>query len=163
MNTITIESTRRFPSRTRPLSGAPRAIVWRTALVVTVLVACGVAAAFGEPSMLALSDPALARLLRGMALLKAAMTITAIGLLWWRLGRAIRPEVAIAAGLAIAAMAAATVSIWRLAFLLPAAFVFHAGLFTLLVLAARAGVGALAMRPRRLRADGASSAHHRHP
>ena len=157
MNTITIDPTRSVRWRPRPTSGAARATAWRIGLVVAATTACGLAAIVGEPSTLAQSDPELARLLHGMALIKAAMTVAAIGLAWWRLGRPIHPAVAIATGLAIVAMAAATVSIWRLVALLPAALVFHAGLFTLLFLAARGSAGAFATRPRRSRADAVSA------
>lgn len=122
---------------------APRSSTtrWRASLVgavlVTWVVTCVVATMRGVHADAAFVDPDLATLLHGMAILKAAATLGAMAVLWWRFERPIAPRIALAGLLAIGLMAGASVLIWHLDHLLPAAIAFHAGLFALPWLALR--------------------------
>ncbi len=84
------------------------------------------------------ADPELALLLRGMALIKATIALAAVAVLWWRFGAPVSRPVAAIYVVGAGSMAGATVSIWQLSSLLPAAVLFHIGLFALLSTALRA-------------------------
>ncbi len=135
------------PATARPVPDAPRARaarpprarVWRTLLVSGGLVATAVAASTGASEARAAVDPELVRLLRGMALIKAVLTLAALAAVLWRLGRPISAGLC---GTYLAgswAMAAATVLIWQLVLLPAAALAFHAGEIALLLAAWRDG------------------------
>jgi hypothetical protein len=129
-----------FPSVLRPaIPGAANvttrgatAALLRCGLLAGCVVAIGVAAWVGDPGVTLQADPALARLLRGMALIKGLMTIAAVSAVYWRFGwRVSRPAAAtylVAGGV----MSGATALIWQLSFILPAALLFHAAALTLL-------------------------------
>jgi hypothetical protein len=95
-----------------------------------------VAAAWaGSPAQPAAADPELAILLRGMAVIKIALIVPALALLWWRFGFALSAPVAagyLAGGWLIAG---ATALIWQLSSIALAAAVFHLAGFALLLLA----------------------------
>lgn len=119
-------------------SVARSAVVHRGVLAVAVMsavVAAVVAAHDGAAARAAaLTGPELTRVLRFMALVKAAL---ATGALWWadrRLRHPATPVVAAAWIAACAPMAAATVLIWSLAHVAAGAAAFHAGFALLLVL-----------------------------
>ncbi len=102
-------------------------IAWRVLLLGCVLVAVFLAAAAGQPAPFIRADAELAHLLRGMAAIKAALSLGAISLLIWRFGRAIQPRTAIVYVLSASLMAAATMLVWQLTFIPLAAFCFHVG------------------------------------
>ena len=76
-------------------------------------------------------------LLRFMAICKAAGVLGAASLVVWRLGRPLGSAAFAGYVVALALMAAAPGMIWGLGLIAPGALVFHAGLLTFLVLAAR--------------------------
>ena len=116
---------------------ASRAGVSRTLLVGGCLVAVVWAGTVGDPEPRAALDPALARMLRGMALVKAALTLAVLGLLFWRLGHPLSSRAAAVYLVGTWGMAAASALIWQLSMLPLAAAAFHAGMIALLVAAWR--------------------------
>jgi len=134
--------------------GAPATL--RALLVAGGLVAAGLAffgsASVADEAAQSASDPALARLLRGMALLKAGLTLGAAGLLWWRLAEPVSLRLTTVYLLGAWSMAAATALVWQLWMIPVAAFVFHAGEISLLV-AAGLDDGALRRFAARRRSD----------
>ncbi len=76
-------------------------------------------------------------LLRFMAAMKMAGVVAATGFAHWRLTRSIAPRLALGYGAALMLMAGAPGLIWSLAYIAPAAGLFHAGLLLFLVLAWR--------------------------
>lgn len=96
------------------------------------------------------ADPELARLLRGMAVLKLGIAAAAMALLGWRLGQPMRPLVAGGGLISAALLVSGPVLIWRIAPLATGALLFHAGV-AMLCWAAwrdRAAIGALLERHR---------------
>ena len=87
-------------------------------------------------------------LLRFMAICKAAGVLGAAALVVWRLGRPLGATAFAGYVVALALMAAAPGLIWGLGLIAPGALVFHAGLLTFLVLAARDDGVATAFRRR---------------
>ena len=104
-------------------------------VVLCIAVAAGFAVSSTQPTSAA--DPELARLLLGMAAVKALLTLAAAGAVAWRLGFPVTPRLAVAYLGGIALMAGATVLIAHLALIPAAALIFHAGDLTLLVAAWR--------------------------
>lgn len=121
--------------------GAPapadrRLVPWRRALLVgLVLVAVALAWSLARPQPALVADPALARLLRGMAVLKAVIAVVALALAWWRAGRPIAPWRLCGYALGSAVLAAAAVIVWQLAVVAATSVVFHATLVALALLA----------------------------
>lgn len=137
-----------------PLSAPTHPVVGRAVLLVVCIAAALAALLVGQPERLLQSDPELARLLRGMALIKAGILVAALGLLSWRFHwRTSRLLVVVYNG-AVAAMSFAAVLIWQLTSILVAAGLFHAGLVVLLVAmlrdnTSRAGISRRRSRSRR--------------
>ena len=144
--------------RSTPIA-RPAAPVWVAALLRGLLVLgslCAVflVAAVAQPAAHLLADAELARLLRGMALIKGTLCLAALAVLLWRFGSPTTPAL-VASYLAGAWMVCgASVAIWQLASVPLAAVLFHAGELTLLVAAwrdrrdpARQAVHASAPRP----------------
>jgi hypothetical protein len=107
----------------------------RIALVLTVLVAMALAAWLGEPRPSILADPDLTFLLRGMALIKAAIAAAIFGLVFWQADNVTSSARLAAYVIATAALAATAVLVWQLAVLQVTSIVFHATLLGLGVLA----------------------------
>jgi hypothetical protein len=110
-------------------------------LRVALVLGCGVAVALafwiGTPAPYLESDIELARLLRGMAVIKAFIVLAGVGLLLWRFGRPVSRHMA-GVYLAGAWLAAgASMLIWQLTLIPLAALTFHAGELALLVAAWR--------------------------
>ena len=116
---------------------APSAFVRRAALAAALLaVAAGTLWTHATPAPAwTIADPELARLLSGMALIKAAIAVAALGVIAWRLGWPASPRLAAGYTVAGALMAAGPGLIWGMAHLVAGAMVFHAGLAMLIVLA----------------------------
>ncbi len=141
----------RASAASAPVLGRGREARRRPALLRGLLLAsCAVVAAgaaqLGAPADAVETDPELARLLRAMAVLKAAMVVAALGLLTWRLAWPVAPGVAVAYLAGAATCVAASVAIAQLAHLAAAAVAFHAGGAALLIAAfldrpARAALG----------------------
>ena len=99
----------------------------RTALVVGCLIAVAIAAAVGRPQELLASDPDLAFLLRGMAVIKSGLVLAAAGVLLWRFGHPVSPRLASVYLISAWLGATASMLIWQLTFISWAAIAFHAG------------------------------------
>lgn len=109
-----------------------REVAWRRALLVgAVLVAVALAGLLARPQPALVADPELARLLRGMAVLKAGIAAAALALVWWRAGRPITPLRLLAYALGTGILAAAAVMVWQLAVVAATSVVFHATLLAL--------------------------------
>jgi hypothetical protein len=109
----------------------------RCALLGGAILAVAVAATFGDPAAHLRADPDLSRLLRGMAVIKAALALGALAVLYWRLARPIQPATAMAYVVGAWLMAAASMIVWRLSFIGLGALAFHSGELTLLIVAWR--------------------------
>lgn len=149
MNTIVFAAAARPESAARSTSTRGLPFALRTLLLAVCLASAAIALRIGDPATALQADPELARLLRGMALLKGLMVVAAIALLLWRFGHPIAPRVATGYLASTGLMAAAAAMIWQLTALLPAAAAFHAGLFVALIVAWRAD-GDLPVRARTL-------------
>jgi hypothetical protein len=106
-----------------------------------LLAGCALAAlvayVVADPTAMQAADPELALLLRGMALIKAALVAAGLAVLWWRFGWPLSSGLA-AGYLAGAWLAAGTaMMIWQLTCIAHAAVLFHVGEVALLVLAWR--------------------------
>ncbi len=118
--------------RTPALVG--RAAVWRTATLASCVLAVVVAARLGHPAPYLDADPALAHLLRGMALIKAFIALGSIGAVFWRCGWALSAPVAVGYAAGASLLAGSTMLIWQLTWIPLAAVVFHAAALGMLVL-----------------------------
>jgi hypothetical protein len=97
----------------------------RAALICGCALAIGVATWAGDPSAYLQADPALARLLRGMALIKGMLAVGAVAAVYWRLAWPISSLVAATYVISAAAMAGSAALIWQLSYIPPAALLFH--------------------------------------
>jgi hypothetical protein len=113
-------------------SAAPSTLL-RGGLVLGCAMAIGLAAWLGDPGGYLQADPALARLLRGMALIKGMIVIGALGAVFWRLAWPVSKPVAAGYLVASWTMAGSTMLIWELSYIVPAAVLFHAAALSLLV------------------------------
>jgi hypothetical protein len=111
------------------------------ALRLGLLLGCAVsvllAAWLAAPASALRADPELVFLLRGMALIKAALVLAAVGVLCWRFGQPVLPRVAGAYLAGAWLTAGATMLVWQLSLIPLAALVFHVGEFMLLWVAWR--------------------------
>ena len=114
-----------------------RRVPLRAALVATALLALLVASSLGEPASRYLEDPALAQLLRGIALVKGLIALGAIAAVWWRAAWSGSTVLAVAALAAVGAQVAGAIWIARLVAVPWAAGLFHAGIALLLACAWR--------------------------
>lgn len=103
----------------------------RVALALAILAAVALAAWLGEPRPSILADADLTFLLRGMALIKAAIAAAVMALVYWQAGHVTSQRRFIAYVIATAVLAATAVLVWQLAVLQATSVVFHA---TLLIL-----------------------------
>jgi hypothetical protein len=99
--------------------------------------AVGIAAWLGDPSGYLHADPALARLLRGMALIKGMIALAAVSAVFWRLTWSVSKPVAASYLIASWAITGSTMLIWQLSYIVPAALLFHAAALSLLLVSWR--------------------------
>lgn len=146
MNTLVLSTVPRRDAARRSIrrSGVGPAVL-RTTLIAVAVASVAIAWRVGDPTAALHADPELARLLRGMAVLKGLMVVAAIAVLLWRFGHAVSPRIATGYLVSTGLMAASAAMIWQLTALLPAAVAFHAGLFIGLIIAWR-GDGDLPVR-----------------
>jgi hypothetical protein len=123
----------------------------RGVLVLACALTTGAAALLAEPSAAILADPELARLLRGMAVIKAVLVAGGLGVLWWRLGRPVSQGAAVVYVGGAALLTGATLLIWQLSHLIAAPVIFHAATLALVVVAANEERLWERLRGRRLR------------
>ena len=83
------------------------------------------------------TDPDLARLLKGMAIIKTVILLAVGAAIWWRLGSPIRPSFAAGYMLFGAVGVAGAALVWNMAGLSVAPFLFDGGLLGFLILALR--------------------------
>ena len=107
----------------------------RSLLIIGCALGIGLATWHGTAVGTSFPDPALIRLLRGMALLKGAMAIAALLAVFWRFGWPMSPPVALGYLLCTWTLAGASVLIWRLTLIPFAAVSFHAALLGILAAA----------------------------
>jgi len=105
----------------------------RAALVLGCAIAIGIATWVGDPSTYLNADPALARLLRGMALIKGMLAVGAVAAVYWRLSWTIDARVAATYAITAAAMAGSAALIWQLSYIPFAALLFHAAALSMLI------------------------------
>ena len=95
-------------------------------------ISIGIAAHLGDPGSFINADPALSRLLRGMALIKGMIVIATVAALLWRFDKPLSKPVAAAYLLGSWAMVGATTLIWQLSWIPAAAILFHAAFLSML-------------------------------
>lgn len=122
---------------TNPARRATQPLLLRALLLVGMAAAVGAVMTFSSPSVTALADPGLARLLRGMALIKAVITLGAAAAVLWRLGRSASAGVMAVYMGSVWVMTSANTLIWQFNSILWAAASFHAALIVLLLTAWR--------------------------
>ena len=105
------------------------AMRWRAGLLGSSLGAATLGVLAGDPSVLLQSDPELARLLRGMALIKAALALAALAVIWWRYSRPLSNGLGTAYLIGATSMVFAAITVWQLSYLAFASILFHAGIF----------------------------------
>ncbi|WP_051631076.1 hypothetical protein [Afifella pfennigii] len=121
-----------------PLLNAGRPVLRRrAALALACLAAAALAFLAGDPAPRLAADAETARLLRGMALIKAVFVLAGFALLWWRLKSPVATPVLAGYVALLALMAGAAVLVWQLSFLAFTSLVFHAALIGLVLLAWR--------------------------
>jgi hypothetical protein len=109
----------------------------RSVLIVGCAISVGIAMYMGDPSGYLLADPALARLLRGMAVIKGVIAIAIVGAVWWRFGRAVSRPVAVSYALGCWVVAGSTTLVWQLTSIVMAAVLFHAAALSMLIVSWR--------------------------
>jgi hypothetical protein len=99
--------------------------------------AIGFAVWLGDPGGYLHADPALARLLRAMALIKGAIAVAAVAAVFWRLAWPVSKPVAVSYLLACWAITGSTMLIWQLSYIVLAALLFHSAALSLLLVSWR--------------------------
>ncbi len=110
-----------------------RGVIWRRWMVIGSVFAVAVPIAWSGAAPSAPIAADLARLRRMMALLKAAIAIVAMGVVWWCFQFPTRPRLALGYVASSWLMAAGSVVMWQLTHLIAAAVVFHVGLALVLL------------------------------
>ena len=123
-----------------PEGVARTALLLRCALLLGCLLAIGLAVGWGDPSGFLTADPALARLLRGMALIKGLIAMAAVAAVFWRLARPVSWIAGAAYLVGCWALAGATLMIWQLSHIIVAALMFHAAAVALALVSWRDGM-----------------------
>jgi hypothetical protein len=113
----------------------------RAFLIVGCALSIGAAALLAEPSGYLQNDPALARLLRGMALIKGVAVLGAVLAVHWRFGWRVTKPLAITYLLGSWTLAGTTMLIWQLSWIVVAAVAFHTALIATLLAAWRDKTG----------------------
>ncbi|MEM9176755.1 MAG: hypothetical protein AAGC67_16140 [Myxococcota bacterium] len=142
-------TTRSLPTTTTTRAAATRPGVLRCVLLLGCAIAAAAPLAWADPTAAAAHAPDLARLLRGMALVKAVFVTAGAALLLWRFGHPIARKTAALYLVAVWAGASATTMIWGLAQLVGASVLFHAAFLLVVLLAIRDG-----LPPERFARDG---------
>jgi hypothetical protein len=123
--------------RTGARAWVGEAALWRAAIVAGCILAMAVAAWVGHPAEYLEADPALAHLLRGMALIKASIVLGVVGAVLWRCGWRLPSAVGAGYVAGSSVMAGSTLLIWQLNHIVVAAVLFHGAALGMLVLGAR--------------------------
>jgi hypothetical protein len=112
-------------------------LLLRALLLAGCLAAVAFAAAIGRPGPALAADFELARLLRGMAIIKGCLAGAAVAVLLWRFGQPLSRRMAGAYLIGAWLAAGAAMLVWQLTLIPLAALAFHAGEITMLVTAWR--------------------------
>jgi len=140
-----------FPRRARLRRVAPRLLStrysseprspyvarWRLGLIAACCLSVGLALWQADPSPYLLADPGLARLLRGMALIKGMIAIAAASAVYWRLALPASGTVAALYVISSSVLMGSSMLIWQLSHIGPAALLFHGAALSMLVVAWR--------------------------
>jgi hypothetical protein len=123
----------------RSASAAPStaASLLRGGLLSGCAIAIGIAAWMGHPAAYLHADPALARLLRGMALIKGLIASAVVGAVFWRLAWPVSKTTGAAYLLASGVLAGSTMLVWQLTYILPAALLFDVAALSVLLVSWR--------------------------
>jgi hypothetical protein len=108
-------------------------VLLRAALIPACALAIGIALWVGDPRTYLQADPALARLLRGMALIKGMLAIGAAAAVYWRCAWPMSRQAAATYAISAAAMAGSAALIWQLSYIALAALLFHLSAVTMLI------------------------------
>jgi hypothetical protein len=112
--------------------GAPastgHAALWRGGLIAVCALSIAVGATMGHPAGYLQADPALAHLLRAMALIKGLIVVGALAAALWRYGWPITAPVGVGYAAGVAVLAGSTTMVWELTLIPPAALMFHGAL-----------------------------------
>ncbi len=128
-----------------PAEESARRSGYRLLLLFGALACFAVPVALFEPALYWAEDPELYRLLRGMAGLKGVMALTGLGVVAWRLRRAIPSRMAGSYIASAWALALASALIWELQVIPLASTLFHGAILWLLITAWRdSGSGSVA-------------------
>lgn len=109
------------------------ALLRRASLLAGCATAIAVAAWVGDPSTYLQADPALARLLRGMALIKGMIALGAVSAVYWRLAWPVGRLVAATYVITALVLVGSTTLIWQLSYIALAAVLFHVAALTMLI------------------------------
>jgi hypothetical protein len=113
--------------------GRSASVPLRSGLIAGCALALGIAVWMGDPSGYLQADPALARLLRGMALIKGMLALGAVGAVFWRFAWPVGTFGAAVYLLGSCALVGSTMLIWQLSHIVLAAVLFHGAALGLLV------------------------------
>jgi hypothetical protein len=118
----------------RSPSAVPSTVVslLRCGLVLGCAIAIGIAARLGHPAAYLNADPALARLLRAMALIKGMIALAIVCAVFWRMAWPVAKRAGAAYLVGSWAIVGSTMLIWQLSYIVPAAVLFHAAALSLL-------------------------------
>ena len=108
---------------------------WRLGLVACCLAGAALALRLGDPAAYLQADPELARVLRGMALIKTLLVFAALGMIFWRFSWSLSRRLHASYIVGTSLMAFAAASIWQLSCFAAASVAFHAGIVILLATA----------------------------
>jgi hypothetical protein len=121
------------PNRSASTAASTVVSLLRIGLVFGCANAVGIAAWLGDPSGYMHADPALARLLRAMALIKGMIAVAAVGAVFWRLAWPVSKIGAATYLISSWVLAGSTMLIWQLSYIVPAALLFHGAALSLLL------------------------------
>jgi uncharacterized membrane protein YidH (DUF202 family) len=114
-----------FAQRVRAARGALRPALYRSVLLLGGTAVLALVAWWLPSEAASFPDPDLARLLRGMALIKAGIALAALGAVSWRFGWPIQRGFAAAYMVGCWVLAGASLMVWQLTMVPAAAIGFH--------------------------------------
>ncbi len=127
-----VSSVLRVDWLTTARGGAPalsgHAARWRGGLLAACALSIGLGASMGHPASYLQADPALAHVLRAMALIKGLIVVGALAAALWRYGWPITAPVGVGYAAGVAVLAGSTTMVWELTLIPLAALMFHGAL-----------------------------------
>ena len=125
MSAFVVNPASAFARRVPAARGALQPALHRSALLLGCVAVLALVATLVPSAAAAFPDPDLARLLRGMALIKGGIALAAIGAVLWRFGWPIGRGCAAAYMLGCWVLAGASLLVWQLTLIPLAAIAFH--------------------------------------